>query len=97
MKPAGQPELAERAAGRLHRNVLPQNLPPRGLSRLEAAAYVGISPTLFDQLVAEGLMPRPISMGRRRIWDVRALDRAMDALAAKSHSDDGDDKWDVAL
>jgi len=26
-------------------------LAPRGLSRIEAAAYVGVGPTLFDQLV----------------------------------------------
>jgi hypothetical protein len=31
-------------------NVLPQSLAPRGLSREQAAAYVGISPSLFDML-----------------------------------------------
>ena len=30
---------------------------PRGLSRREAAAYIGVSPTLFDLLVKDGRMP----------------------------------------
>ena len=39
--------------------ILPRALPPRGLSRLEAAAYIGVSPTLFDMLVKDGRMPEP--------------------------------------
>ena len=31
-------------------NILPQSLPPRGLSREQAAAYIGISPSFFDML-----------------------------------------------
>jgi hypothetical protein len=31
----------------------------RGLSRLEAAIYIGVGVTKFDALVAAGLMPRP--------------------------------------
>ena len=33
--------------------VLPPSLPPRLLSRVEAAEYVGVSPSLFDALVRE--------------------------------------------
>jgi hypothetical protein len=40
-----------------HANVLPPSLPPRGLSRAEAAAYVGVSTSLFDIMVADGRMP----------------------------------------
>jgi hypothetical protein len=32
---------------------------PRGLSRIEAARYVGVSPSLFDQMVKDGRMPGP--------------------------------------
>ena len=32
-------------------HILPQSLSPRGLSREQAAAYVGISPSLFDALL----------------------------------------------
>jgi hypothetical protein len=30
---------------------------PRGLSREEAARYIGVGTTLFDKMVAEGRMP----------------------------------------
>ena len=60
--------------------ILPQSLAPRGISRKEAADYVGIGATLFDKLVHTGRMPKPKHIEGRRIWDVRALDRAFDAL-----------------
>lgn len=50
--------------------------PPRGLSRDEAARYVGIGPTLFDELVQTGRMPRPLRVGKRAIWDRLKLDAA---------------------
>jgi excisionase family DNA binding protein len=33
--------------------------PPRGLSRDEAARYVGVGATKFEEMVADGRMPRP--------------------------------------
>jgi predicted DNA-binding transcriptional regulator AlpA len=63
-----------------HRDFLPAGLAPRGLSRVEAARYVGISPSVFDGLVAEQRMPRPARLGRRCIWCRRQLDRALDEL-----------------
>lgn len=33
--------------------------PPRGLSREDAARYVGVGATKFDQMVSDRLMPRP--------------------------------------
>lgn len=60
---------------------------PAGLSRAEAAAYVGVSPVAFDVLVASGLMPLPLPLGiRRRVWNVRALDFALDKLAGIERS-----------
>lgn len=55
-------------------------IPRRGLSRTEAAIYIWISPTKFDELVADGRMPKPRKIGARRVWDIRALDDAFDAL-----------------
>ena len=66
-------------------NPTPQirTVPPparRGLNRVEAAAYIGVSATTFDGLVHERQMPRPKHVGARRIWDVRAVDQAFDLL-----------------
>jgi len=67
-------------------NALPPTLPPRLVGRTAAAAYLSVSPTKFDVLVKEGKMPPPKRLGdRRKAWDVRALDAAIDDLP-----DDGD-------
>lgn len=65
---------------------------PRGLSRIEAARYIGVSPTTFDRLVAEKKMPAPREIGTRRVWDRTQLDRAFDALGGGP--DDGPSGWD---
>jgi len=56
------------------------SLPPRGLSRTEAAAYIGVSPTLFDAMVADGRMPGPKRINARTVWDRLKVDAAFDAL-----------------
>jgi predicted DNA-binding transcriptional regulator AlpA len=53
---------------------------PRGLSRTEAAAYIGVSPSLFDAMVKDGRMPQPTAINSRRVWDRLKLDRAFEAL-----------------
>lgn len=65
----------------------------RGLSRVEAAGYIGVSPTTFDKLVAAGEMPSPKRIGTRRIWDCRALDLAFDALPGEDSAPETND-WD---
>lgn len=52
----------------------------RGLSRSEAARYVGISPTKFDELRAADRMPPARQIDGRKVWDVRDLDLAFDQL-----------------
>src|SRR5262249_44120643 len=47
----------------------------RGLSRIEAATYVGISPCKFDQLIADGRMPIPRRIDQRKVWDVPSSQR----------------------
>jgi predicted DNA-binding transcriptional regulator AlpA len=59
-------------------------VPRRGLSRDEAAMYVGISPTKFDELVADGRMPGPVKIDSRKVWDIRRLDLAFDALSMEN-------------
>ena len=71
-----------RASGEMPKQTaLPPTLPPRLITREAAAAYVCISPTTFDEMIRNGKMPRPRVIGeRRKAWDVRALDAAIDNL-----------------
>jgi len=55
-------------------------VPRRGLSRDEAAMYIGVSAGKFDELVADGRMPVPVKIDGRKLWDIRSLDLAFDAL-----------------
>lgn len=64
--------------------------PPRGMSRVQAADYVGISPSLFDAMVQDGRMPGPKLINTRTVWDKFALDRAFDALPDR----DAINPWD---
>lgn len=61
-------------------STLPPSLPPRGLSRLQAAEYIGVSPSTFDKMVADGEMPAPKKIRGRVIWDRKQLDCAFDAF-----------------
>jgi hypothetical protein len=72
-------------------NILPLSLAPRGLSRVEAAAYVGISPSLFDILVKDGRMPIPKRINARAVWDRLQLDAAFAALPT---NDSAANPWD---
>jgi hypothetical protein len=76
-------------------DALPLSLPPRGLSRVVAAGYLGISTGLFDQMVADGRMPQPKVINSRKVWDRLAIDRHFDELG---EADDGESRWaDVSV
>lgn len=62
------------------KDILPLSLAPRGLSRVEAAAYVGVSPSLFDLLVSDGRMPTPKRINSRTVWDRKKLDQAFELI-----------------
>ena len=62
---------------------LPDGMTPRLLSREAAATYCGISPTLFDEHLAEAVPP--VGIGRRKLWDVKALDHWLDAQSGLTH------------
>ena len=57
-----------------------QKLEPRGLCLSDAAAYFGISPSLFSKLVEDGRAPLPKSINKRMVWDRRRLDEAFELL-----------------
>ena len=75
----------------------PRTGPRRGLNRTEAADYIGISVSKFDQLVAGGLMPPPKSIDRRNVWDLWALDAAFEALPDQAAPNSGVNEWDRKL
>ncbi|ABD55781.1 hypothetical protein Jann_2864 [Jannaschia sp. CCS1] len=72
--------------------ILPPTLQPRGLSRTESAAYIGVSPTLFDHLVRDRRMPPPKRINARTVWDRNKLDRAFELIPDVDHSDHN--PWD---
>jgi predicted DNA-binding transcriptional regulator AlpA len=70
---------------------LPPTLAPRLINREAAADYVNLSPNTFDEMVKAGKMPQPkLLTERRKAWDVRALDRAVDNLPTAGTSPDDD-------
>ena len=88
--------MAQRHAQTDRGSVLPISLAPRGLSRVAAAEYVGISPSKFDQMVTDGRMPGPKRIDGRVVWDVRQLNTAFDQLPTEDVSnpwENGSVKW----
>jgi predicted DNA-binding transcriptional regulator AlpA len=65
--------------------------PRRGLRREEAALYVGVSGSKFDEMVRDGRMPKPARVDGCVIWDVRKLDVACDEIFG---DDGGPNPWD---
>lgn len=59
---------------------LPPGLVPIGLSRVQASAYVGVSPPLFDSMVVDGRMPKPKRINRRLVWDRREIEDSFRTL-----------------
>lgn len=65
----------------------------RGLCREEAASYVGLSPSKFDDLVRRGDMPCALAIDSCRVWDVRELDAAFEALKEGPKRPAGTNSW----
>ncbi len=76
-------------------NLARTGLAPRGLSRDQAAAYVGVSPGLFDLMVKDGRMPRAKRLQTRLIWDRYSLDKAFDAIPNESGVGSDTDETDI--
>jgi predicted DNA-binding transcriptional regulator AlpA len=86
------------ARGLSEEKILPPSrsrpLPRRGLSRVEASTYLGVSPSKFDELVKDGRMPRPRLIDSRKVWDVYELDMAFDELPRQDSSSITGSSWD---
>jgi predicted DNA-binding transcriptional regulator AlpA len=70
---------------------------PRGLARVMAAAYIGVSPSLFDQMVTDGRMPKPKTINARTVWDRWEIDAAFTALPHRNETATETDEWGMAV
>ena len=77
-----------KGAVRLDNGSKSQTVVKRGYRRFDAANYIGVSPSKFDQLVQDGRMPKPVHIDGCIVWDVRELDAAFEAIR------ENDTSWD---
>lgn len=67
---------------------------PRILRRENAAAYLGLSASLFDREVAEGRLPPPVTIcATVKGWDRHTLDAWIDERSAAQTAPAND--WDA--
>jgi hypothetical protein len=72
--------------------------PRRGLSREEAAAYLGISPSKFDELRRSGRVAPPKLIDARKVWDIVRLDEAFDEFPTEGEPQGGQENdWKPEL
>jgi predicted DNA-binding transcriptional regulator AlpA len=64
-----------------------------GLRRAEAAEYVGVGVSMFDQMVADGRMPKPKLINARRVWQRQRLDQAFAELPEEGQDNDTSSPW----
>lgn len=70
-------------------------IPRRGLSRVEASMYVGLSPSKFDELRKSRQISPPRLIDGRKVWDIRDLDRDFETFPIEGG--DAEDNWDAAV
>jgi hypothetical protein len=70
--------------------------PPRWMRRAEAARWVGMSPSKFDQLVKDARLPAPKTIDGIVLWDRYRLDTAVELYPDRSAAAEEDD-WKVAV
>lgn len=66
-------------------------IPPRLLTREQAAAYCGLSVNGFSEWVKSGRLPGPI-LGTAR-WDLKAIDIALDSASGIGIGSLALDQW----
>jgi hypothetical protein len=70
-------------------------VPRRGLSRAEAAMYLGISASKFDELRKDGRIGSAKRIDGRKVFDIRMLDDVFDTFPEEDR--DSADDWTVAV
>jgi hypothetical protein len=67
----------------------------RGLSRVEAAAYIGVSPSKLDELRKANRIAPPKLLDGRLIFTVERLDEFLDSLPDENQA--SNDEWTASL
>jgi hypothetical protein len=70
-------------------------IPRRGLSRVEAATYIGVSPSKFDELRKSGRIGPAKVLDGRKLYAIEMLDEFFDSLPAEGDNAVAD--WTVGL
>lgn len=70
---------------------------PLLLRRELAAAYLGLSPSLFDAAVKEGVLPRPVPLvGTVKAWHRAELEAWAEDRRALAANENDANPWDAA-
>jgi predicted DNA-binding transcriptional regulator AlpA len=79
-------------AGPARRSLIPAH-DRIGLSRAEAAEYVGVSTSLFEEMVADGRMPPPKQINSRKVWMRRKIEKAFAELPDAGQDKEFSSPW----
>jgi hypothetical protein len=74
----------------------PIRIDPRGLSRIDAAHYLGISPSKFDELRKDGRVSPPRRIDARLVWDRYNSDHDFEAFPTEG-KEAGDEDWTCSV
>ena len=64
-----------------------------GLSRPAAAAYIGVGVSLFDEMVADGRMPKPKLINSRKVRHRERLAEAFAELPEEGQGQESSSPW----
>ena len=77
-----------------HARLIPPGCEPFSVSREEGADMWGVGTTKWDELVADGIVPRPMKIGTRTVWDLGSLKRAWKRFADENGAPDECNPWE---
>jgi hypothetical protein len=64
-----------------------------GMSRAEAAEYIGVSMSLFDEMVQDSRMPKPKNINTRKVWHRPSLEKAFANLPEDGQTQVSPGSW----
>jgi hypothetical protein len=68
---------------------LPTSIPPRLLTTEQAAEYCNVSSNTFEEHVGVN----PVRLGKRKLWDRKALDEWLDSLQGRGETSTPQRGW----